>query len=311
MSSIYPVREYARLRIKDKFILISKLEIKEALAVILVSSHFVKARRNARLLTFLVNKTMIHTKQVTNEYTIGLEVFDKDPATYDTKIDCVVRVQIQRLRSKLITYYASLAIVPDIQITIPNGCYLPVITRNNGEDDTDLAGTDCLLPIKLLPFMSQLELNSLLMQSLNEELIHQLFKAFGKKFSLKCASKTENFGLVQGFRLGTNHLLTGSFRADVNCFRVSIRLLDVLDGQIVLSEQFDRRAYYSLNHQKELALTICTELKLFFDHAEIVGCKETRPTYVSGALGSALATTRISSTLPLAAKPTPIRAVSS
>ncbi len=254
--------------IKDEFIPITNLEIQEALAVILVSSHFINTTRNARLLLFLVNKTMTDAKHDASEYTIGLEVFDKDPVTYNTNVDSVVRVQIKRLRCKLITYYASLAIVPDIQITIPIGCYLPVITRNNGVDNADLDCVDCLLSIKSLPFMSQLELNTLLIQSLNEELIHHLFKAFGRQFFLTKASETENYGLMQGFRLGTKYLLTGRFRSDVDRFRVYIRLLDVLEGQIVWSEQFDRRAYYSLNHQEELALAICAELKLFFDHEQ-------------------------------------------
>ena len=253
--------------IKDEVIPITNFEVQEALAAILVSSHFVQTRRNARLLIFLVNKTMTDTtdtRQDISEYSIGLEVFGKDPATYNTNVDSIVRVQIKRLRCKLITYYTSLDIVPDIQITIPIGCYLPIITRNNKVGDADLGGTDYLLSIK--SFMSQLELNTLLMQSLNEVLIHHLFKAFGKQFFLTGASETENFGLIQGFKLGTKHLLTGSFRSDTDRFRVYIRLLDVLEGQIVWSEQFDRRAYHSLNHQEELALAICAELKLFFDY---------------------------------------------
>jgi hypothetical protein len=56
----------------------------------------------ARLLIFLVNKTMTGAERETSEYAIGIEVFDKDPATYSTYEGSVVRVQIKRLRCKLL-----------------------------------------------------------------------------------------------------------------------------------------------------------------------------------------------------------------
>ena len=106
------------------------------------------------------------------------------------------------------------------------------------------------------------------MQGLNEELIHQLFKAFGRQFFLTINSETESFGLTQILRCGAKHLLTGSLIIDAERLRVCIRLLDVLDGQIVWSEQFDRSVYFSISHQEEIALAICAALKQFFGHEQ-------------------------------------------
>lgn len=257
--------------IKNDFIPSANSEIQAALALILASCLFVNTTRMARLLIFLFNKTMTGAERETSEYAIGIEVFDKDPATYSTYEDAVVRVQIKRLRCKLLTYYASLAIAPDIQITLPIGCYLPVITHRSVVDESCTA---CLLSTKPLPCVSQPEQNVLFMQGLNEELIHHLFKAFGSRFLLTGASETQSVGLIQGIRCGAKHLLTGSFRSDAERLRVCIRLLDASEGQIVWSEQFDRSAYYSISHQEELALAICAELKLFFGHEQLRNAHE-------------------------------------
>src|SRR5664280_972492 len=108
---------------------INKVEIIAALGLILASSMFVNTTRMSRLLNFLVNKTLTGMERDISEYVIGIEVFDKNRATYNTYEDSVVRVQTKRLRLKLNVNYASLAVAPDIQITIPTGSYLPVFSR--------------------------------------------------------------------------------------------------------------------------------------------------------------------------------------
>ena len=80
---------------------INNIEIQAALGLILASSMFVNTTRMSRLLSFLVNKALTGSKRDISEYVIGIEVFDKDPATYNTYEDSVVRVKINVLIKNL------------------------------------------------------------------------------------------------------------------------------------------------------------------------------------------------------------------
>ena len=53
-------------------------------------------------------------------YTLGVEVFDRG-ADFDPNIDPIVRVEVGRLRSKLIEHYASAGATDPVVIEIPKG----------------------------------------------------------------------------------------------------------------------------------------------------------------------------------------------
>ncbi|MFA5018701.1 MAG: hypothetical protein WC504_14200, partial [Methylobacter sp.] len=63
---------------------------------------------------------------------------------------------------------------------------------------------------------------------------------------------------------GVKHLLEGSVQIDEERLRASIRLVDVSAGCIAWTEQFDRRVFFAISHQEELASSICRALKRFF-----------------------------------------------
>ncbi|HXA46897.1 MAG TPA: hypothetical protein VNW52_04650, partial [Burkholderiaceae bacterium] len=130
---------------------IDALEIRAALAQVLASDTFVKSRRMCRLLRFLVEKQLINAIRDINEYSIGIEVFDRDPASYNTGDDPIVRVQIGRLREKLKAYYAAVGNNVNLQISIPIGHYMPVI-RRPGVGVTDFKHSHMLaiLPLRCI-----------------------------------------------------------------------------------------------------------------------------------------------------------------
>ncbi len=113
---------------------ISLLEIQYALTQILASGVFARAQRMSRLLRFLIEKGLNGDIRDVNEYSIGIEVFDRDPRAYSTCDDPVVRVHVGRLREKLKAYYATWAGEPTLQFSIPLGSYVPVIRRVSGGD---------------------------------------------------------------------------------------------------------------------------------------------------------------------------------
>lgn len=99
-----------------------------------------------RFLRWVVEKTLDGQSAAIREYSIGLEVFDRDPS-YDPKIDTIVRVEARRLRKKLEDYYAEAGMDEPVRIEIPGPGYVPRFTVNStvprplvGDAPDDAAG---------------------------------------------------------------------------------------------------------------------------------------------------------------------------
>ncbi len=260
--------------------LVTATEVQTALDLILVSNLFINAIRRRRLLTFLVEKAISGTIRDTSEYCIGIEVFDRDPALYNTSADPIVRVQAGRLREKLKIYYDTLGADSDIEISIPVGSYMPIIRRKSA------MCIDCkqcyLLAISPFKCISYHIDGVHFTQGLDEELKHQLFKTFGKIVVLNSAITSnsadhEGWTLKRVTDIGISHLLEGSVQINAENIRISIRLIKILESCVICSEQFDRHFLISITHQEEIAASICVALQNFFvSHADVMsytGCQ--------------------------------------
>jgi serine/threonine-protein kinase len=109
--------------------------IREELDRILASPAFSAAERRKRLLRFLVERALQEDRAALKESVIAVEVFERDPA-YDPKIDSVVRVEIGRLRSRLLEYYSTQGQSDAVRIDIPKGSYCAVFTLSGREAGT-------------------------------------------------------------------------------------------------------------------------------------------------------------------------------
>ena len=96
-------------------------EARDALARVLGSARFVAAERRKALLTYLAEQSLqgIEVK----EFIIGVQVYGRDPAVYDPRVDPVVRVDIGRLRTKLREYYEDEGRADPVRIDMPKGAY--------------------------------------------------------------------------------------------------------------------------------------------------------------------------------------------
>jgi adenylate cyclase len=99
-------------------------EIRHQLDRILASEAFATAGRHSRLLRYLVERTLAGEGDQLKEYVLGSEVFDRD-ASYDPRLDSIVRVEVRRLRARLDEYYASAGATDPVHIRIPKGGYVP------------------------------------------------------------------------------------------------------------------------------------------------------------------------------------------
>jgi TolB-like protein len=96
---------------------------------ILASRGFVTAGRQSRLLRHVVEKTLAGQADQLKEYSVGMEVFDRDEK-YDPRIDSIVRVEAGRLRSRLDEYYAADGTSDAVRISLPRGGYVAQFAPN-------------------------------------------------------------------------------------------------------------------------------------------------------------------------------------
>ena len=104
-------------------------EVSAALDRILASPEFVRSRRLADFLSYVVESALEEGGAVAPKgYTIGVEALGRPP-TFDSDRDAGVRVTATRLRVALARYYAGEGRGDPIVIELPRGSYLPAISR--------------------------------------------------------------------------------------------------------------------------------------------------------------------------------------
>lgn len=103
-------------------------EIRGALERVVASPQFVGAERLRRFLTHVVERAIEGRADELKEFTVAGAVFDRD-ASYDPRLDAVVRVEAGRLRSRLGEYYADGGASDPVVIRVPKGGYAPVFER--------------------------------------------------------------------------------------------------------------------------------------------------------------------------------------
>lgn len=123
--------------------------LSEQLDRILSSRVFAGAHRSQLFLRCVVEHSIAHPTEPLKEYSIALDVFDRD-ASYDPAVDATVRVEAGRLRSRLLEYYAGEGKTDPLLIEIPRGGYRAVF-RSRHPDVTLLPRPLALVPTKAIP----------------------------------------------------------------------------------------------------------------------------------------------------------------
>jgi TolB-like protein len=240
---------------------ISSAESLAACKTVLASDEFAHAPRMRRLLDFLVSRAISGDTRNTSEYAIGIEVFDRNAATYSTTEDPAVRVQVGRLREKLKDYYRVVA--SEIEISIPLGSYMPTFRRSSAAN----VKADGMLMLRQIRSISEFPNGNSFAQGLHVELLHQSYIMFNNITVIREShhnSDDHNGNETRrAANAGATHLIEGFVRADSQRIRTSVHLLDLEHNQIRWSKQFDRSNCYDIALQEELARSICLELKQF------------------------------------------------
>jgi adenylate cyclase len=240
---------------------------------VLTSVTFTRAGRMSRFLRFIVEETLQGKGSQLKEYRIGVDVFDRN-ASYDPRIDPVVRSEARRLRSKLLEYYAEEGGKDKVRIHLAKGRYAAVFEApGSGTADVEaapLATTPAsadLRSIAVLPFMNLTPHpeNEYFSDGLTEELIH----ALGKLRGLRVVARTSVFQYKGkaydvrqiGEQLHVRMVLEGSVRRFGERMRITTHLIDATDGYHVWSDSYDRSTVDSFTAQQELSSEIVSSLR--------------------------------------------------
>jgi pimeloyl-ACP methyl ester carboxylesterase len=103
------------------------------------SPIFAQGGRMVALLRYLVDAAVAGSADDLNQYRIAIDVMGRD-ARFDPALDSIVRVEMGRLRSKLVEFYATDGAGDAVRVALPKGRYRPTVElRRRAADSGDLA----------------------------------------------------------------------------------------------------------------------------------------------------------------------------
>ncbi|MGI9418208.1 MAG: hypothetical protein ACR2RA_10275 [Geminicoccaceae bacterium] len=236
--------------------------VREQLTQIVGSPEFSQSGRLQSFLTYIVDEALQGRADRLKGYTLGVEVFGREQ-DFDPAIDCIVRVEAGRLRSRLKSYYMEQGRDDPILIELPKGGYTPRWSvREQEVPDGASTATSAIavvdddydpvldLPrgpsIAVLPFanLSNDPEQELFVDAVVEEITTQLGR-FRELFVIARTTAFQYKGQALDVRqigreLGVRYLLEGSIRTSGSLLRVTAQLIETLSGTHLWAETYDR-----------------------------------------------------------------------
>jgi TolB-like protein len=227
---------------------------------ILGSSQFAHSERISRFLRFAVEEWLAGRGSQLKEYVIGVEVFDR-PASYDPRVDPIVRVEARRLRRKLNLYYETEGRAEAIRVDFPKGSYVPkCVSASRSPVKEDVVA---VLPFTLLRAEPE---NERFRDGLAEELIHALTNVGGLRlaacyFASRLRLRSYDYHEIAR-QLNATVILDGRIRREGAHMRIMVQLVDTATGFYLWSEVYDLENGGVFAVQEQLAREIVNEMRI-------------------------------------------------
>lgn len=253
---------------------VSREEVLAELGRIEASRDFQDSARLTALLRFLVEETLLGHGGQLKEVVIGNALYGREPA-YDPRIDSTVRVEMRRLRRKLIDYFAGDGQADPVEIAVPTGQYATVFTRRTPpatlEAAAEVPGATPMFEAghgataAVLPFLalSRDPAEQDLADRLTDEIAFILSQTEGLRMAPREAvlryRESANSGRAAAAELGVDAVLHGSLRRHGDILRVIAELSDV-QGFVLWSDRFDTPDADQLQVLERIARTLTSRL---------------------------------------------------
>ena len=233
--------------------------IRQHLDKVLSSHAFAHADRLKRFLAFVVNESANGRAADLKEYSIGVEVFDRE-TEFDPRTDPIVRVQARRLRARLVRYYEDEGRTDEMRIELPKGGYAPEFHRH-AEPARQTSLATALInrnTVSVMPF-SDRSVNGD-MGYFCDGIAEEIINAVAKLPDIRVIAR----GIANAPQPAT--LINGSIRRFGDDLHVTVQIIEAASGCYLWSEVFDRKASDLFGIQREVAAAVLEKLK-----ADVVG----------------------------------------
>lgn len=115
---------------QDRSSVVPPAEVRSELKKVTASADLQRSPQLQRFLSFIVEEALAGRGERLKEYVLGVEVFGR-PASYDPRLDSLVRVEAHRLRATLEQYYRDEGNHDSVSIHLPKGSYIPSFELRN------------------------------------------------------------------------------------------------------------------------------------------------------------------------------------
>jgi adenylate cyclase len=231
-------------------------DIRQQLEKILASPEFQTSPMLCDFLRFVVEKTLSGCAQEIKGYTVATEVFGRK-ADFDAGKDTIVRIQGGRLRRALERYYLTIGGQDPIRIDIPKGAYVPtfhLVARAETEVDASTVAQDeaVLSPppgpsVAVLPLLNltgdrkqEFFADGLAEEITNELARYQDLRVIAFQSTLRWRGAKFDAREV-GRDLHIRFFLEGSLRKEATLIKITVRLVDTVNGMQVWGDQYQRQ----------------------------------------------------------------------
>lgn len=245
--------------------------VRECLSRMLNSDLFIQSARQSRFLEYIVEKTLAGEGNKIKQYSIGVDVFDRDDS-FDPAIDSIVRVEAGRLRAKLREYYSNTGLSDDVKIAMRKGKYIVdfQFENENTKAKSNEKKIDDKPAIAVLAFTNTSgdPSQEYFTDGISEDIITDLSKSPDLSVIARQSSfsyKNTSIGISEiAEQLGVNFILDGSMRKSGDRVRISAQLIDVSNGQQLWAERYDHQLDDIFALQDDVTNKIVSALEVTF-----------------------------------------------
>ena len=218
-------------------------KIKTSLEAVCQSRAFANSGQLCTILRYLVDETLAGNGDALKAYSIGVDALGRR-SDFDPAADSIVRAQLHRLRTKLLSYYAQEGKDDAIRIEIPLGHYRPKFISKEGQTVAPTPEAEILShwrpAILIKPLVNQTPENGYtwFSEGLSERLAVGLSNFQDIDVISYYSGKLHNQGLLaephpaRVFRF----ILEGSYQTLGSLMRINIKLTDCKQGKILWAD---------------------------------------------------------------------------
>jgi adenylate cyclase len=251
--------------------------VSDQLARIVNSARFISSPRLCRFLTHIVNRTIHGDLDNLKEFSIAVEVFDRN-SEYDPNIDATVRVEARRLRAKLKEYYAGPGRNAAVLIGLRPGSYVPIFRWLDPQPQNQPLEIDATTPsgvasVAVLPFVniSPDSEQDYFCDGISEEIINLLthiaeLKVIARSSAFQFKGMSVDVREV-GRRLDADVVVEGSVRKAGNQLRIIAQASETESGHHLWSQTFARELNDVFAIQEEIAQRVGGLLRVHMPEA--------------------------------------------